>query len=162
MDSFSRIAESIEKIKAHILKPAESSFLYDILATIPSALLAAVAAIAAAWATVYFQNKSVKENISAAIDMEIEAVVKELQRAIDTDPNNTAIRCDLAKLRSSGVPVFSGNSHSVSMLEKQIASEIFEFYTAFLTIPLYESERNLFVKKDIEIVIKIGKDHLGE
>ncbi len=151
------VTSSIDRIADALEKSSGQCFGYDILTTLPSALLAAIAAIAAAKATIYFQNRSIRVNVEKAIKLEIYSIAEEIKRCISLDNRNAAIDCEIVRLRNGATPVYIGNSHHLAMLNDHLAKLIFIFYNNFMTVPRAGDE-NKFLKSDLNFVINSAKN----
>lgn len=128
----------------------------SILATIPTAILAAAVAIAAAWATVFFQNRSITRNVRKAIILEITSIVSNIERTLSVYDQNEAIECKVALLRTLVTPVYTNNAQNIPLLDKESSESIFEFYSSFLSIS-ESAEPKKFLKKDLLELTNIAK-----
>ena len=151
----------IQQIAELLKQSQDSSILYDIFATIPAALLAATAAIIAAWATGYFHNKTIRNNVNVAVKLEVDSIKTEINRVLDIHDPNEAINCNIVHLRSIATPVFVNNAQYISMLDEDISRSVFNFYTKFFTIP-ESSEEGKYLKKDLQFIVDVADDLLGE
>lgn len=150
----------LDSIAVAISELGNQSFWYDILTTIPAAFLAATAAIMAAAATVYFQNRSIRINVEKAIVLEVSAIVGEIERVLKLPGRDSNIVCELVKMRIDSIPVFTGNTQNISLLSEECAVKVFGFYSKFLTIPLNE-KNNTFMRKDLTVLEICGKKLIG-
>jgi hypothetical protein len=154
-------SDYLERIASSLEKSNESDLISNIVATLPSAFLASVAAIVAAWATSHFSNRYAFKNAISGVLLEINAIKNEIDRCLSITNSNQYIECEVVNLRSDVIPIFKNNAHFVSRLTKENSERIFRFYTSFLTLPSDLAGRK-FAKNDLLALSNIAKQCLGE
>jgi hypothetical protein len=149
--------ESLDPALLEIAKSIQSlqntSIFDDVLATIPAALIASIAAIVAAWATNYYQNKSIKDNVIDAVHLEISIFRKEIERILALVAESDARNCLIVKNASTVSYVYINNTRYISMLNSEVSHLIFDFYTSLMSVPPAKIE-DCFFTRDLELLVK--------
>lgn len=136
---------------AHVLAvKQERDWWADVLSTLPAALLAAFAAVAAAKFTVYFDRQSLEKNVAISIYNEVVNLKGEIDRCASLYPGKNFTYSDAIEARGNSCPIYISLGSNLGCLNGCAISEIVKFYSLVLTVPAQEG--GAFLKADLASV----------
>lgn len=146
------IAESLRTIAA-------GNFGGAIVATIPAASLGFLAVICAAWATAYFGSKTAAKNALKATQLEIAIIADELDRVAAMQTSHLAVECKVVALRADALPIYRASAPYIVALNNGAARNVFQFASAFITIPAAKGTDMFFVT-DLKRLAELARKSL--
>lgn len=137
----------------------EQNVFWDILKTLPSAVLASVTAIAAAMATVYAGWRRVERNTAIALYLEIKRIQSELDRSINQPHATSYINCNIMLSGEKSCPIYISSASVAGCVKTNALVSIINFYNSFLSSHAEIDKKNgayIYSKEEINRVIVLA------
>lgn len=99
-----------------------------------SALIAAITAIAATKASVWFSSRRLELNCARALLTEIRQITAQINLALNEEKQSNYVRIAFLAASDRICPIYRGAATTVGLLDAQVVNGVIEFYAALLTI----------------------------
>ena len=128
------IVDALNRIENALNSSGQTGLLFQIASTMPAALIAAFAAIAATWASARSEKTRIEKNTAVSIYQEICSLRALINKINSKSDQNNYVRAPILSNREGICSLYLGAGTSLGSLKKAALEKVTKFYSTFLTL----------------------------